>query len=145
MMLAGLGGTIDLIVPRGGKSLVGRVQTEARVPVFAHLEGICHIYVDKAADLDMAVRVVINAKMRRTGVCGAAECLLIHRDVVKSHAPAIIAALREKGCEVRADETISAVAEATEPGHRVRLGPRVSSTASSPPEPSAALMKPCST
>jgi glutamate-5-semialdehyde dehydrogenase len=115
MMLAGLGGTIDLIVPRGGKSLVGRVQTEARVPVFAHLEGICHIYVDKAADLDMAVRVVINAKMRRTGVCGAAECLLIHRDVVKSHAPAIIAALREKGCEVRADETISAVAEATVP------------------------------
>jgi glutamate-5-semialdehyde dehydrogenase len=115
MMLAGLGGTIDLIVPRGGKSLVGRVQAEARVPVFAHLEGICHIYVDKAADLDMAVRVVINAKMRRTGVCGAAECLLIHRDVVKSHAPAIIAALREKGCEVRADETISAVAEATVP------------------------------
>ena len=115
MMLAGLGGTIDLIVPRGGKSLVGRVQTEARVPVFAHLEGICHIYVDKAADLDMAVSVVTNAKMRRTGVCGAAECLLIHQDVVKSHAPAIIAALREQGCEVRADEAVSAVAEATVP------------------------------
>ncbi len=110
MMLAGLGGTIDLIVPRGGKSLVGRVQEEARVPVFAHLEGICHIYVDKAADLDMAVDVITNAKMRRTGVCGAAECLLIHEDVVKSHAPAIVAALRDKGCEVHADEAIAAVA-----------------------------------
>jgi glutamate-5-semialdehyde dehydrogenase len=115
MMLAGLGGTIDLIVPRGGKSLVGRVQQEARVPVFAHLEGICHIYVDKAADLDMAVSIVTNAKMRRTGVCGAAECLLIHRDVVRSHAPAIVAALREKGCEIHADETISAATDGTEP------------------------------
>ncbi|MDX1716258.1 MAG: glutamate-5-semialdehyde dehydrogenase [Anderseniella sp.] len=115
MLLAGLGGTIDLIVPRGGKSLVGRVQQEARVPVFAHLEGICHIYIDKAADLDMAVDIATNAKMRRTGVCGAAECLLIHRDAVKSHAPAIVAALRDKGCEVHADEAISAAAEGTMP------------------------------
>ena len=76
-MLAGLGGTIDVIVPRGGKSLVERVQKEARVPVFAHLEGICHTYVDRDADLDMAVKVVLNAKMRRTGVCGATETLLV--------------------------------------------------------------------
>ncbi len=72
-MLTGLGGAIDVIVPRGGKSLVARVQSEARVPVFAHLEGLCHIYVDASADLDMAKRIVVNAKMRRTGICGAAE------------------------------------------------------------------------
>ena len=76
-MLAGLDGAIDVIVPRGGKSLVARVQDEARVPVFAHLEGICHTYVDKAADLDMADAIVVNAKMRRTGVCGATETLLV--------------------------------------------------------------------
>ena len=79
LMLAGLGGAIDVIVPRGGKSLVARVQEEARVPVFAHLEGICHIYVASAADLDMAKTIVVNAKMRRTGVCGAAETLLVDR------------------------------------------------------------------
>src|SRR3974390_932163 len=79
LMLSGLDGTIDVIVPRGGKSLVSRVQTEARVPVFAHLEGVCHVYVDKAASLDMAKSIVLNAKMRRTGVCGAAETLLIDR------------------------------------------------------------------
>jgi glutamate-5-semialdehyde dehydrogenase len=77
-MLAAQGG-IDVIVPRGGKGLVGRVQAEARVPVFAHLEGICHVYVDAAADAEMARRVVLNAKTRRTGICGAAECLLVHR------------------------------------------------------------------
>jgi glutamate-5-semialdehyde dehydrogenase len=115
MMLQGLGGTVDLIVPRGGKSLVGRVQDEARVPVFAHLEGICHIYVDAAANLDMAVDIVANAKMRRTGVCGAAECVLIHQDIVASHAPAIIAALKASGCEVHADQTISAVSGSTIP------------------------------
>ena len=115
MMLSGLGGNIDLIVPRGGKSLVARVQEEARVPVFAHLEGICHIYVDKAADLDMAIGVITNAKMRRTGVCGAAECLLIHKDVVKSHAPAVVSALRDKGCEVHADAVIAAAAKDTVP------------------------------
>ncbi|MEM9471574.1 MAG: glutamate-5-semialdehyde dehydrogenase [Pseudomonadota bacterium] len=115
MMLQGLNGTIDLIVPRGGKSLVGRVQDEARVPVFAHLEGICHIYVDKAADVDMAVDIITNAKMRRTGVCGAAECVLVHEDAVASHAPAIIAALADMGCEVRADQAINAVAASSVP------------------------------
>ena len=79
LMLEGLGGAIDVIVPRGGKSLVERVQKEARVPVFAHLEGICHVYVDKAADLEMARTIVLNAKMRRTGICGAAETLLVDR------------------------------------------------------------------
>ena len=113
MMLQGLGGTLDLIVPRGGKSLVARVQDEARVPVFAHLEGICHVYVDKAADLDMAVSIITNAKMRRTGVCGAAECVLVHEDVVASHAPAIIDALRAKGCEVHADQAINAVSRSS--------------------------------
>ncbi len=113
MMLQGLGGALDLIVPRGGKSLVARVQDEARVPVFAHLEGICHVYVDKAADLDMAVSIITNAKMRRTGVCGAAECVLVHEDVVASHAPAIIDALRAKGCEVHADQAINAVSRSS--------------------------------
>ncbi len=115
MMLQGLGGTIDLIVPRGGKSLVGRVQEEARVPVFAHLEGICHIYVDRAADVEMAVDIVTNAKMRRTGVCGAAECVLIHEDVVRTHVPAIVAALQAKGCEVHADHTIKSASPSASP------------------------------
>src|SRR5271165_864117 len=79
-MLEGLGGALDVIVPRGGKSLVDRVQREARVPVFAHLEGVVHVYVDRAAELDKAVKIVVNAKMRRTGICGAAETLLVHRD-----------------------------------------------------------------
>jgi glutamate-5-semialdehyde dehydrogenase len=78
-MLTGLGGSIDVIVPRGGKSLVARVQNEARVPVFAHLEGLCHVYVDASADLEMAKEIVVNAKMRRTGICGSAETLLIDR------------------------------------------------------------------
>jgi glutamate-5-semialdehyde dehydrogenase len=122
MMLQGLGGTVDLIVPRGGKSLVARVQDEARVPVFAHLEGICHVYVDKAADLDMAVNIITNAKMRRTGVCGAAECVLIHQDVVASHAPAIIAALKAKGCEIHADQAVSAVSESSVPASEADWG-----------------------
>ncbi|MFP4539085.1 MAG: glutamate-5-semialdehyde dehydrogenase [Dichotomicrobium sp.] len=102
-MLAGLDGNIDVIVPRGGKSLVERVQTEARVPVFAHLEGICHVYVDKAADPDMAREVVVNAKMRRTGICGAAETLLVDRACPPGYLPGLIAALIEAGCEVRGD------------------------------------------
>jgi glutamate-5-semialdehyde dehydrogenase len=106
-MLRGLGGNIDVIVPRGGKSLVARVQDEARVPVFAHLEGLVHVYVDKSADLKLAVKVVVNAKMRRTGVCGAAETLLIHRDVAGTHLEPIIAALVEKGCEIRGDATVT--------------------------------------
>ncbi len=102
-MLAGLGGTIDVIVPRGGKSLVERVQKEARVPVFAHLEGICHTYVDRDADLDMAVKVVLNAKMRRTGVCGATETLLVDRVAPAAVLPTLVKALLDAGCEVRGD------------------------------------------
>lgn len=105
-MLAGLGGAIDVIVPRGGKTLVARVQSEARVPVFAHLEGICHTYIDASADLQMAVDVTLNAKMRRTGICGATETLLVHRDVVATHLKPVIAALVAKGCEIRGDATV---------------------------------------
>jgi glutamate-5-semialdehyde dehydrogenase len=103
LMLQGLGGAIDVIVPRGGKSLVARVQAEARVPVFAHLEGLCHTYVDASADLDMAKRIVVNGKMRRTGVCGATETLLVDRKAPAGVLEALIAALIEAGCEVRGD------------------------------------------
>ena len=109
MMLSGLDGAIDVIVPRGGKSLVARVQTEARVPVFAHLEGICHVYVDKAAKLDMARTVVLNAKMRRTGVCGAAETLLVDRASAATHLKPLVTMLLDAGCEVRGDEAARAV------------------------------------
>ncbi len=102
-MLRGLDGNIDVIVPRGGKSLVARVQDEARVPVFAHLEGICHVYIDKDADPDMARKIVVNAKMRRTGICGAAECLLIDWRFYTKHGAPMIADLIAAGCEVRAD------------------------------------------
>ena len=95
--------TIDVIVPRGGKGLVGLVQREARVPVFAHLEGICHIYVDASADPQKAMDVVLNAKTRRTGICGAAECLLVHQDVAETLGQAIVDALKDKGVEVRAE------------------------------------------
>ncbi|HWV20086.1 MAG TPA: glutamate-5-semialdehyde dehydrogenase [Devosia sp.] len=112
-LLGGLGGTIDVIVPRGGKSLVARVQAEARVPVFAHLEGLVHVYIDRSADLDKAVSITLNAKMRRTGICGAAETLLVHKDVVSSHLQPVIAALLAKGCEIRGDATVqSLIAEA---------------------------------
>ena len=103
MMLAGLDGAIDVIVPRGGKDLVARVQKEARVPVFAHLEGICHVYVDRDARLDMAKTIVLNAKMRRTGVCGAAETLLVDIACVHTHLKPLITMLLEAGCEVRGD------------------------------------------
>ncbi|HEX5934216.1 MAG TPA: glutamate-5-semialdehyde dehydrogenase [Pseudorhizobium sp.] len=105
-MLSGLDGAIDVIVPRGGKSLVARVQSEARVPVFAHLEGLCHIYVDASADLDMAKRVVTNAKMRRTGICGAAETLLIDSAAVETHLTPIVEALTDAGCEIRASAEV---------------------------------------
>ncbi len=108
MMLAGLGGSIDIIVPRGGKDLVARVQAEARVPVFAHLEGICHVYVDKAASLDMAKAIVLNAKMRRTGVCGAAETLLVDRAAAATHLKPLVAMLIDAGCEVRGDQAVQA-------------------------------------
>ncbi len=94
---------IDVIVPRGGKGLVGLVQREARVPVFAHLEGICHIYVDKAADVEKAINVVVNAKTRRTGICGSAECLLVHKDVAATLGQDIVNKLMELGVEVRAE------------------------------------------
>jgi glutamate-5-semialdehyde dehydrogenase len=100
-MLQGLDGTIDLIVPRGGKSLVERVQREARVPVFSHLEGICHVYVDKSADPKMAEAIVLNSKMRRTGVCGSAETVLI--DKASPSLAAVIRMLIDAGCEVRGD------------------------------------------
>jgi len=103
-MLKGLDGNLDVIVPRGGKSLVGRVQNEARVPVFAHLEGICHVYVDGDADLNMAKKIVLNSKMRRTGICGSAETILVDRTVMDTHLSPIIAALIDSGCEVRGDE-----------------------------------------
>ncbi len=105
-LLTGLNGTIDVIVPRGGKSLVARVQAEARVPVFAHLEGICHIYVDGSADLAMAKEIVVNAKMRRTGVCGAAETLLVDSAAISTHLIPVVEALLAAGCEVRASGTV---------------------------------------
>ena len=108
-MLRGLNGAIDVIVPRGGKTLVKRVQDEARVPVFAHLEGLCHTFIDKSAELGMAITVTLNAKMRRTGVCGATETLLVHRDVVATHLRPVLDALAAKGCEIRGDETVVAL------------------------------------
>ncbi len=108
-MLAGLGGNLDVIVPRGGKSLVARVQAEARVPVFAHLEGLVHVYVDKAADLEKSLAIVKNAKLRRTSVCGAAETLLVDRaDASRLLAP-LVTMLLEEGCAVRGDDATRAV------------------------------------
>jgi len=109
MLLGGLDGAIDLLIPRGGKSLVSRVQAEARVPVLAHLEGICHVYVHEAADPDKARAIVLNAKMRRTGICGAAETLLIDRMVPKALGLAILEDLRAASCEIRADKDIRSV------------------------------------
>lgn len=110
-LLGGLNGTVDVIVPRGGKSLVARVQSEARVPVFAHLEGICHIYVDASADLDMAKRIVVNAKMRRTGICGAAETLLVDAAAVSTHLAPLVNDLIAAGCEVRGSQAVRHVVE----------------------------------
>ncbi|ENN95210.1 glutamate-5-semialdehyde dehydrogenase [Bartonella vinsonii] len=104
-MLKGLNGTIDVIIPRGGKNLVARVQSDARVPTFAHLEGLCHIYIDQSADLDMARNIVLNAKLRRTAICGAVETVLIDRKALKKFLP-VLTALQEKGCEIRATEDI---------------------------------------
>jgi glutamate-5-semialdehyde dehydrogenase len=108
MMLAGLDGAIDVIVPRGGKGLVERVQKEARVPVFAHLEGVCHVYVDKKAKLPMARKIVLNAKMRRTGVCGAAETLLVDRAGAGKLLKPLVAMLLDAGCEIRGDAAVQA-------------------------------------
>jgi glutamate-5-semialdehyde dehydrogenase len=108
-LLTGLNGSVDVIVPRGGKSLVARVEAEARVPVFAHLEGVNHVYVDRAANLDMARSIVLNAKMRRTGVCGAAETLLVDRAAAATSLKPLVEMLIEAGCEVRGDETVQRI------------------------------------
>jgi glutamate-5-semialdehyde dehydrogenase len=109
LLLSGLNGAVDVIVPRGGKSLVARVEAEARVPVFAHLEGVNHVYVDRAASLDMAKSIVLNAKMRRTGVCGAAETLLIDRATASANLKPLVEMLIEAGCEVRGDEAVQQI------------------------------------
>jgi glutamate-5-semialdehyde dehydrogenase len=104
-MLADMAEYIDLIVPRGGRQLIERVQKEARVPVMGHLEGVCHVYVDRSADLEMAKRIVVNAKMRRTGICGAAETLLIDSGCAQTHLGPLLEALFDAGCEVRGDSS----------------------------------------
>jgi glutamate-5-semialdehyde dehydrogenase len=108
MMLAGLDNQINVIVPRGGRSLVERVQKEARVPVIGHLEGLCHVYVDKDADPEMARSIVVNAKLRRTGICGSAETLLVDRACAPTVLPMLLAALAEGGCELRGDAATQA-------------------------------------
>ena len=113
LMLAGLGGAIDVIIPRGGKSLVARVQEEARVPVFAHLEGICHTYIHAGANPQKAIDISVNAKMRRVSVCGATETLLIDEAVAASLLPSIADALRSRGCELRGDEAARALVQMT--------------------------------
>ena len=105
-MLKGLDGNLDVIIPRGGKSLVARVQLEARVPVFAHLEGLCHLYIDASADLAMARKIAVNAKMRRTGVCGSAETLLVDRLIAPSHLVPLLEDLHAAGCEIRGDSLV---------------------------------------
>jgi glutamate-5-semialdehyde dehydrogenase len=110
-MLAQMTDDIDVIVPRGGKSLIERVRQEARVPVIGHLEGVCHVYVDGAADLEMAKAIVLNAKMRRTGICGAAETLLVDRACASTHLGPLVRMLLDAGCEVRGDETAARVDE----------------------------------
>ncbi len=109
LMLAGLSGAINVIVPRGGRSLVERVQAEARVPVIGHLEGLCHVYVDRDADPAMAKDIVLNAKMRRTGICGSAETLLVDRGGAATHLKALVEALLAAGCEVRGDADVQRV------------------------------------
>ncbi|MDS7598200.1 glutamate-5-semialdehyde dehydrogenase [Agrobacterium tumefaciens] len=114
-LLGGLNGTVDVIVPRGGKSLVARVQSEARVPVFAHLEGLCHIYVDSSANLEMAKKIVVNAKMRRTGICGAAETLLVDSAVASTHLAPLVNVLVEAGCEVRGSRAVRDIVANVQP------------------------------
>jgi glutamate-5-semialdehyde dehydrogenase len=105
-LLANMIDTVDVIVPRGGRNLIERVQKEARVPVIGHLEGVCHVYVDKDADLQMATSIVRNAKLRRTGICGAAETVLFDRAAVAKLAPKVLTELLDAGCEIRGDESI---------------------------------------
>ena len=110
LMLGGLDGAIDLIIPRGGKGLVARVQSEARVPMLAHLEGICHLYLHEKADWQKAVAIALNAKLRRVGVCGAAETLLIDRSVLSGWGEVVLRALHDAGCEIRGDDAVRGVA-----------------------------------
>lgn len=107
LMLTGLNGAIDILVPRGGRSLVSKIQSDARIPMIGHLEGICHLYVDKSSDIKMAVDIVMNSKMRRTGICGAAETLLIDEKAIQTHLPSILDALKSANCEIRADDQIT--------------------------------------
>ncbi len=116
LMLDGMNSIIDVVVPRGGKSLVARVQAEARVPVFAHLEGVCHVYIDKAASLDMAKKIVLNAKMRRTGVCGAAETLLVDRAAANMLKP-LVEMLIDAKCEIRGDKATQAIDKRVKAAH----------------------------
>jgi glutamate-5-semialdehyde dehydrogenase len=120
LLLSGLNGGVDVIVPRGGKSLVARVEAEARVPVFAHLEGINHVYIDRDADLEMAKSIVLNAKMRRTGVCGAAETLLVDRAATGNLKP-LVTMLVDAGCEVRGDETVQGIDALVKPASEDRI------------------------
>jgi len=115
MMLEGLNGTVDLIIPRGGKGLTGRVINEARVPVLAHLEGLCHVYIHAKADLAKARSISLNAKMRRTSICGAAETLLVDRAVLTSHGLPVLEDLAKAGCEIRGDDAVRAVFPAAKP------------------------------
>ncbi|MEK1886852.1 MAG: glutamate-5-semialdehyde dehydrogenase [Phyllobacterium sp.] len=108
-MLKGLDGNLDVIIPRGGKSLVARVQAEARVPIFAHLEGLCHLYIDASADLAMARKIAVNAKMRRTGVCGAAETLLVDRGIAPADLLPLLNDLSAAGCEIRAEADVAGI------------------------------------
>ncbi|MFK8030387.1 MAG: glutamate-5-semialdehyde dehydrogenase [Gammaproteobacteria bacterium] len=119
LLLGGLTGAVDLLVPRGGRSLIERVQSDARVPVLGHLEGICHVYVDRSADMSKAVDIVLNSKMRRTGICGAAETLLLDGSLSHSDQTSVVAALLDAGCEVRGDQRV------------VSLDPRVVASSSS--------------
>jgi len=113
--LLNLVGLVDVIIPRGGKGLIERVQNDSKIPVMAHLDGICHVYVDKDADLDKALAISLNAKMRRTGICGAMETLLVDEKAKDSHLPAIIEALRGAGCEIRGDKMVMALDEGVVP------------------------------
>src|ERR1700761_373730 len=115
MMLEGLNGAVDLIIPRGGKGLTGRVINEARVPVLAHLEGLCHVFIHAKADLEKARSISLNAKMRRTSICGAAETLLLDRAILKSHGVPVLEDLAKAGCEIRGDEAVREIFPAARP------------------------------
>ncbi|MGI9234590.1 MAG: glutamate-5-semialdehyde dehydrogenase, partial [Woeseiaceae bacterium] len=114
-LLSSMASMVDVVVPRGGKNLIRRVQDEARVPVIGHLEGICHVYLHTTADIDMARSIVLNAKMRRTGICGAAETILVDRGAAGRLLPGIVVALQDAGCEVRGDETVASIGDGVIP------------------------------